>query len=74
MVERTISVHQDLLAVAGDVFKMRHKPLRSREGNASKSRLRGHLDKAFIYFYKMTDMRWFQEGRVCRHISTRKCR
>jgi len=26
MVERTISVHQDLLAVAGDVFKMRHKP------------------------------------------------
>ena len=26
MVERTISVHQDLLAAARDVFKMRHKP------------------------------------------------
>ena len=26
MVERTISVHQDLLAMARDVFKMRHKP------------------------------------------------
>ena len=26
MVERTISVHQDLLAMTRDVFKMRHKP------------------------------------------------
>jgi hypothetical protein len=27
MVERTISVHEDLPASTGDLFKLRHKPL-----------------------------------------------
>ena len=27
MVERTISVHEDLLALAANVFKLRHEPL-----------------------------------------------
>jgi hypothetical protein len=27
MVERTVSVHEDLLALAANVFKLRHKPL-----------------------------------------------
>jgi hypothetical protein len=27
MVERAIGVHQDLRALAADVFKLRHKPL-----------------------------------------------
>jgi hypothetical protein len=27
MVERTIGVHQDLPALAGNLFKLRHKPL-----------------------------------------------
>ena len=27
LVERTISVHEDLLAMAANVFKLRHKPL-----------------------------------------------
>src|SRR5438105_6755366 len=36
--------------------------LRSREGKASKSRLRGNSDKTFILFTRSPDMRWFQEG------------
>jgi hypothetical protein len=27
MVERTVSVHEDLLALAANVFEFRHKPL-----------------------------------------------
>ena len=48
MVERTIGVHQDLRALAANLFKLRHKRLRLRDGRASNSRLRGQFDEAFM--------------------------
>jgi hypothetical protein len=47
MVERTISVHQDLRALAANLFKLRHKPLEIAGGQREQSRLRGQVDEAF---------------------------
>ena len=47
VVECTVGVHQDLRALATNLFKVRHKPLELRGASASKYRLRGQFDEAF---------------------------
>ena len=47
--EVSASIFQDLRALAANLFKLRHKPLKIfREGSASESRSRGHFDEAFV--------------------------
>ena len=43
MVERTISVHQDLTALAADVFKLRHEPLEIRGWQGNKKPIEGPI-------------------------------
>ena len=48
MIERTIGIHQDLPALAADLFKFRHKLLEIGGAGRSSSRFRGRLDELFI--------------------------
>jgi hypothetical protein len=43
MVERTVGVHQDLRAVAADVFKFRHKPLEIARGQCEQKPIAGPI-------------------------------
>jgi hypothetical protein len=43
MVERAIGVHQDLRAVAADVFKLQHKPLEIAGGQREQQPIAGPI-------------------------------
>jgi hypothetical protein len=41
MVERTVSVHENLRALAANVFKLRHKPLEIARGQSEQKPIAG---------------------------------
>jgi len=43
MVERAIGVHQDLRALAADLFKLRHKPLEIAGGQREQKPIAGPI-------------------------------
>jgi hypothetical protein len=43
MVERTIGVHQDLRALAANLFKLRHKPLEIAGGQREQKPIAGPI-------------------------------
>ena len=43
MVERTIGVHQDLRALAANLFKLRHKPLEIARGQREQQPIAGQI-------------------------------
>jgi hypothetical protein len=43
MIERTIGVHQDLRALAANLFKLRHKPLEIARGQREQQPIAGQI-------------------------------
>ncbi len=45
-----MGVHQDLRALAANLFKLRHKPLEITGGQGEQKPIAGQFDEAFISF------------------------
>jgi hypothetical protein len=55
LIERTVRVHEDLLGVAGDVFKLRHEPLEIAGGEGEQKPVAGPIWAHTLCSFKKRD-------------------
>jgi len=59
MVERVVNLHQDLLAAAGNVFKMSHKFPEVAGRQSKQEPIARQFGQNIHTLYKIADMHWF---------------